>query len=173
MPVIIVLVGASGTGKTSIAGRLHGGKYGWFHDITTTTRPPRDGEVDGVDYHFTDNGGFMARLAAGEFCETVEQWGYKYGSPAPKDGQDLVVVLDTAGALAYKNLFGNNVLTVGLICQETTRLGRISGERSHRTEVSCADLLSVCDLVLNTTCVSVDNLADTIDSLARGWRRTD
>lgn len=169
--MIAVLVGASGTGKTSIA-RFLAENHGWFHGITTTTRPRRDSEQDGVDYNFTDDAGFRVKLNAGEFCETVEQWGYKYGSPAPQAEQDLVVVLNIAGAMTYRKMYGDNVHIIGLFCEESVRCSRISGERVQRTEVLCAELLAACDLVFDTTHVSVDTLADTINSVSRGWRRT-
>lgn len=78
--MIIVLVGASATGKDSVAQELiH--RYGYKNVISYTTRKPRDGEVDGVNYHFVSQETFDSMQADGEFVEVDKYSGERwYGS---------------------------------------------------------------------------------------------
>ena len=67
--VLLVLAGPAGVGKSTLSERLVGEANRFERVITTTTRPPRIGEVDGKDYHFLSPEQFDAKLAAGEFLE--------------------------------------------------------------------------------------------------------
>ena len=80
---MVVLVGESGSGKSSIEKYLvH--NYGYEKIVTYTTRPMRDGEVDGVDYHFIDKSQFRRFKLQDFFAETAEYNGWYYGT-AKKD----------------------------------------------------------------------------------------
>jgi guanylate kinase len=76
---LATLTGPSGGGKTFLVNELI--KRPWAAQLTsTTTRPPRPGEVNGVDYHFISMGEFEASEAKGEFLQKVEFKGNKYGT---------------------------------------------------------------------------------------------
>ena len=78
----VALVGPSGAGKTTIAHRLacdHPDRFAL--SVSATTRAPRPGERDGVDYHFVSRGDFEAMIAAGELAEWASVHGESYGTP--------------------------------------------------------------------------------------------
>lgn len=108
---IIVITGASGTGKTTISQYLEE-KYHIPHVVTHTTRLPRAGEVNGVDYYFETNESFEKN----HFLERVEYSGNKYGSSeegleeAWKKSPIASIVLDTKGAVAYREKYGDDAV---------------------------------------------------------------
>jgi len=77
-PVLLVLAGPAGSGKSTLCDRLVREGLGFTRVVTATTRPPRLGEIDGVDYHFLTPAEFDAKLAAGEFLE----WAWVHSDPS-------------------------------------------------------------------------------------------
>ena len=104
-PVLLVLSGPSGAGKTTVAHRLLEANENLTRIVTCTTRPARNGETDGVDYHFLDEQEFLRRVDSGRFLEHAEVYGKYYGTlkssvrEALNAGQDVLVVNDVQGAL--------------------------------------------------------------------------
>jgi guanylate kinase len=101
---LFVVTGASGTGKTTLVRQALQSIPGLAFSVSATTRSRRDGETDGVDYHFLTRETFMARVEAGEFLEWAEVYGNCYGTlRAPveatlKSGQSILLDIDTQGA---------------------------------------------------------------------------
>ncbi len=77
----VVLAAPSGAGKTTIARRLVASSPRFVFSISATTRPPRPGEVDGVDYLFVDEDGFRAMVERSELAEWARVHGRLYGTP--------------------------------------------------------------------------------------------
>lgn len=100
---LIVVSGPSGSGKTTICDRLES-EYGCEYVVTATTRAPRPGEKNGIDYIFYTRPEFERRLAAGEFLEHAEVHRYLYGTPRHTvesglaRGATLILEIDTQGA---------------------------------------------------------------------------
>ena len=100
----IVLAATSGTGKTTLARRLVAGSDRYVFSVSATTRPPRRGEVDGVDYHFLSRREFRERIEEGDFAEWAEVHGRLYGTPrseidsAARRGEHVVLDIDVQGA---------------------------------------------------------------------------
>jgi guanylate kinase len=105
--VLIVIAGPAGSGKSTLCDRLVAEVPGFARVVTTTTRPPRAGEIDGVHYHFFKPEEFRRRLAAGEFLEWAQVHGTHedrlYGTlkssvlePLAR-GQNLVMSIDVQG----------------------------------------------------------------------------
>ena len=107
---MIVLVGESGSGKSSIEKYLvH--NYGYKKIVTYTTRPKREGEVDGVDYHFIDRSQFRRFKLQGFFAETAEYNNWYYGTAKKDCTDDKVVVLTPHGLRQIKKIDDINVVS--------------------------------------------------------------
>ena len=108
---IVILTGKSGSGKSLVANKLQ--KNGFKSIVTSTTRPPRDGEKDGVNYYYLSDMEFKNRIANKEMIEyhkyNTEFGVWYYGSSANNidlNKHDYVIVLTLEGAEAYINYFG-------------------------------------------------------------------
>ena len=78
---LTVLSGPSGVGKSTVVARLRESHPQVWLSVSVTTRRPRPGESDGVQYHFTDDAGFDRLVASGELLEWAEFAGNRYGTP--------------------------------------------------------------------------------------------
>ena len=107
---MIVLSGPSGVGKDSALEELKKLDRPWHFAVTATTRPPRPGERDGVDYIFLDAGTFLAMKDRGEFLECAQVYDRWYGAPrsqvreALQRGQDVFLKIDVQGAATVRSL---------------------------------------------------------------------
>jgi guanylate kinase len=107
-PLLVVFSGPSGVGKTTITKALV--EQGWpgYVLVTATTRRPRDGEVNGVHYHFLTMQEFQRQVDHGEFLEHAEVHGNQYGTPAAPvrkhlaAGSDVIMTIDPQGAEAIR-----------------------------------------------------------------------
>jgi guanylate kinase len=100
--MIVILVGESASGKSTLAANLQEFE-GFSRIVTYTTRPPRDGEQDGIDYHFVTDEKFNEMIANNEFVEHANYRGWQYGTAInSKITEDIVVVLTPAGARAFR-----------------------------------------------------------------------
>jgi guanylate kinase len=100
----VVLVAPSGAGKTTLAHRLVAASDRFVFSISATTRAPRGGEQDGVDYYFVSDDDFEAMIDAGELAEWATVHGRLYGTPraaleaAALRGEHVVLDIDVQGA---------------------------------------------------------------------------
>ena len=106
--LLIVLSAPSGAGKTTVRDALLEKEKKLKKAITTTTRPPRPGEEDGVDYFFLPEDEFRARVEEGGFLEHAVIYGNFYGSGRDYieselgDGYDIILVVDAQGARSIR-----------------------------------------------------------------------
>jgi guanylate kinase len=102
--VLFVLSGPSGVGKSTLIHHARTVVPGLGFSVSATTRDPREGEVDGRDYHFLDRSRFEAMLADGAFLEHAEVYGRYYGTPAGPireamgRGESILLDIDVQGA---------------------------------------------------------------------------
>jgi guanylate kinase len=103
-PRLVVLSGPSGVGKGSVVRAARELAPQLWVSVSATTRPPRPGERDGVDYHFVSPDRFAEIAAAGELLEHATYAGHRYGTPAAPvrerlaRGQTVVLEIDLQGA---------------------------------------------------------------------------
>jgi guanylate kinase len=101
---LLVLSGPSGAGKSTVCGDLLRRRPSLHFSVSATTRAPRPGERDGVQYHFLSRGEFARRLAADAFLESAEVHGHLYGTlraevePYLLRGTDVLLDIDVQGA---------------------------------------------------------------------------
>ena len=111
MPRLFVLSAPSGAGKTTLCRRLVKSVPELAYSVSYTTRPPRAGEVDEVDYSFVSRGRFENMVEAGEFLEWAEVFGCFYGTGKKRviekldSGLNVMVDIDIAGARQIKISF--------------------------------------------------------------------
>jgi guanylate kinase len=106
--LLIVLSAPSGGGKTTVCQQLLAANRGLTRAITCTTRAPRAGEEEGVDYYFLDTAAFLARVEAAEFLEHAIVHGHHYGTLKAealgklRQGQDVLLAIDVQGAATIR-----------------------------------------------------------------------
>jgi guanylate kinase len=106
--ILLVLAGPSGVGKGTIGKKLLQGDPALSWSVSATTREPRPGEVDGVDYRFLTRSEFEALRDAGGFLEWFEVYGQLKGTPREQveqrllAGQDVLMEVDVQGAMAIR-----------------------------------------------------------------------
>ena len=102
-PVLMVISAPSGAGKTTVCQQLLAAHPNLTRAITCTTRPPRPGEKDGVDYYFLDAAAFLKRLQGGNFLEHATVYGHSYGTLRSevlgklRQGKDVLLTVDVQG----------------------------------------------------------------------------
>lgn len=106
--LLIVISAPSGGGKTTLCDQLIANNPNTVRAITCTTREPREGETDGVDYYFLDAGTFLKRVQAGNFLEHATVYGNSYGTLKSevlgkmRQGKDVLLSIDVQGAATIR-----------------------------------------------------------------------
>jgi guanylate kinase len=106
--ILMVISAPSGGGKTTVSHALLTRNPGMTRAITCTTREPRPGERDGVDYYFLDATNFLKRVQAGNFLEHATVYGNSYGTLKSevlgklRQGRDVLLSVDVQGAAAIR-----------------------------------------------------------------------
>ncbi len=112
----IVLSAPSGAGKTTIYKRLMAERSDIGYSVSCTTRAPRDGEVNGTDYHFLSPDEFERRRVAGEFAECAQVHDRAYGTLRSEvqrvlsGGRHVIMDIDVQGAAQFARAFPQSVL---------------------------------------------------------------
>ena len=107
--LLIVLSGPSGVGKGTVRRALFQmPNHDLVYSVSMTTRPPRQGEIEGVDYYFVDKETFLRRIKENKFLEWAEFVGNYYGTPRDKveeqldHGKEVVLEIEVEGALQVR-----------------------------------------------------------------------
>ncbi len=140
--LLLVISSPSGAGKTSLARRLVADEPDLTLSISATTRAPRQGEVDGREYHFTSGHAFDAMVAAGDFLEWAEVHEHRYGTPRAAvesllaEGRDVLFDIDWQGAEQIRAAMPDDLVGVFILPPSMEVLaGRLKGRASDAPDV--------------------------------------
>jgi len=183
----IILSSPSGGGKTTIAHQLLAVRRDVGYSVSCTTRPPRDGEVDGRDYHFRSLKDFKRGQAADEFAESAKVHGHLYGTLRAEvdrvlsSGKHVIMDIDVQGARQFAVAFPDSVLIFVLPPSAEALITRLEARgtedpkslirrfRSAKDELKAIDLYQY--VVVND---EVDSAVAAISSIieAEGFERS-
>jgi guanylate kinase len=144
MGSLVVLSGPSGSGKTSITREVckRIGEDKTMFSISSTTRAPRNGEKDGVDYYFLTKEEFLADIEKGYFLEWAEVHGNYYGTSkipiekAIKEGKIVFLDIDVQGFESVKKIYPNTLTSVFVTTKNKQVLIERLKSRGTETEES-------------------------------------
>ena len=140
---LFVISGPSGAGKGTIVNAVmdQADPSGTALSISMTTREPRPGEEDGVNYFFVTKEEFRRQIEAGGFLEYAEVYDHYYGTPKSKvveklnQGRDVILEIDIQGALNVKTAFPEGVLIFILPLSMEVLRNRLTGRGTDAPEV--------------------------------------
>ena len=139
--LLFVVAAASGTGKTSLVKALLDRTSNLHVSVSHTTRPKRNGELDGVHYHFTDKDNFTSQIEQGGFIEYAEVFGNYYGTSQRtveeqlKQGHDVLLEIDWQGAAQVRKLFPDSIQIFILPPSQFDLKQRLSNRGTDSVEV--------------------------------------
>lgn len=113
--LLIVISGPSGVGKGTVCAKLLAAETDLNLSVSDTTRQPREGEKNGVNYSFITKEQFLANIENNAYLEWAEVYGNFYGTPKAavedniKIGRDTLLEIDTQGALLVKEQFPDGI----------------------------------------------------------------
>ena len=112
---LVVVSAPSGAGKTTLCHEVRSRVPDLYYSVSCTTRAPRNGEVNGTDFHFVETGDFIAMRDRNEFAEWAQVHGHYYGTPARAlegalaRGLDILLDIDTSGARQLRARYPESV----------------------------------------------------------------
>jgi guanylate kinase len=176
-PLLVVISGPSGVGKDATIQRMRAHGFPCCFVVTTTTRPQRPGEVDGVDYHFVSEDAFEHMIEQEELLEHALVYGQYKGIPkagvrtALSSGQDVVIRVDVQGAATVRQLVPQAVTIFLTAESEEALLERLCRRHTEdeeqlkrRIKTARAELHRACEFkyrVVNRECA----LDDTVEKV--------
>lgn len=144
--LLIVVSGPSGAGKGTICDALRERFPAIHYSISMTTRPPREGEIDGVNYYFTDNARFEELLAQDAFLEYAKVYDHYYGTPKAyvydmlRAGNHVMLEIDIQGAMQVKEKYPEGVFIYIVPPSRDVLEARLRGRHTDSDEVIQARL---------------------------------
>lgn len=144
--LMIVVSGPAGSGKGTVNAHLFA-TGDFVYSVSATTRAPRPGEVDGVNYHFISKEDFLHRIEHGDMLEYTEYCGNYYGTPKKEaeevlaSGKNLILEIEVEGAENVKKKFPDAVLVLLLPPSYAVQEQRLRG-RGTETEEKISERLA-------------------------------
>ena len=140
--LIFVISGPAGSGKGTVVEIIRSRTRSVGVSVSATTRSPRPGEKDGVNYHFITKEKFLSLLSEGEIIEHTEYCSNYYGTlrsevlAITEAGLDVILEIEVEGAMQVKKLMGDAVVTVMLAAPDARELEKRLRGRGTETEES-------------------------------------
>jgi guanylate kinase len=189
-PFLLVLSSPSGGGKTSIAKNLLQARDDLGYSVSATTRPMREGERDGVDYHFISRDEFVRRREAGEFLESATYGGHLYGTLRSEidrlfaKGRHAVLDIEIEGARQIRKSFPNSLHVFVLPPSAEVLVHRLTGRNTEPRDAMRARITRAADelgavaeydyaIVNDDLVLAVAQVAAILDAEARRVSRQD
>ncbi len=139
-PLLVVISGPSGVGKDSLVERMKDRGAEFHFVVTATSREPRPGEVEGVDYFFVEPEAFRTMIEEDELLEHATVYGQYKGIPkeqvraALRSGQDVLMRIDVQGAATIRRLIPEAVLIFLTAASEAELVERLRQRRTESAE---------------------------------------
>ena len=139
-PRLCVISGPSGAGKGTLVSLVRERRHDLDLTVSATTRKPREGEIDGVSYHFISEEEFTRRVDAGEFLEWAHVHGHRYGTLKSEvdermaRGHSVILEIDIQGGMNVRKVYPDAVLLFIIPPSAEELERRLRGRGSEREE---------------------------------------
>ena len=176
-PMLIVISGPSGVGKDSVLQAMKKRDLPLHFVVTATSRPPRTGEVNGVDYFFVSESAFEQMIADNELLEHAVVYGQYKGIPkkqireAMATGKDVILRIDVQGAATIRSLCPDTVMIFLIPASSEELITRLAERNTEtpehlkiRLETACKEMQRLPEfnyVVVNQQ----DKLEETVDQI--------
>ncbi len=144
--ILLIISGPAGTGKGTVVNRLVAQSNEFALSISATTRPPRPGETDGIQYYFISKDTFKEKIQKGEMLEYAEYVDNYYGTPKDRitellnQGINVILEIEVIGAMKVKALMPEAVTVLLLPPSFQTLENRLRGRNTNTEEDICRRL---------------------------------
>lgn len=155
---LFIVSGPSGAGKTTLSGAALKAFPDLKLSVSCTTRRPRGGEIEGVDYQFVDAARFDAMIDEDDLAEWAEVHGHRYGTPrspldrALAEGRDMLLDIDVQGAAQLRRLYPEAVAVFLMPPDRATLESRLRGRGTdseatvrRRLDNACREIRCAAD----------------------------
>ena len=183
--LLLVISGPAGSGKGTVIKYLMEKEQNIAYSVSATTRAPRPGEVDGVNYHFITIDDFKSRIEQGGILEYTEYCGNFYGTPKKEAeevldaGKNLILEIEVEGAANVKKLCPDAVLIMLLPPSHAEQERRLRGRGTEPEDKILARLaqareeikqLGIYDYIVYNQDGAAEDCACDISSIIRAER---
>lgn len=171
-PLVVVLTGPSGVGKDALVNRAYDRGEPVVRPATMTTRPPREGEVEGVHHYFVTRDQFLANVEAGELLEHAEVYGNLYGVPrrsvraALETGRHVVIRVDVQGAESLRAVLPDAIFVALEPSSEEALRDHLNDRGSETSEQMARRLDIAAEEIARARafCIPLENVEGNIDA---------
>jgi guanylate kinase len=160
---MIILVGASASGKTVICKELIE-SFGMQKFVTTTTRKIRINEKNNFDYYFISKDEFEQKIKNNEFIEHVEYNGNLYGSEKKEIADNKVIILEPSGLFHFLKMHNDSIVSFYIECNEEIRKERMIDRQDNKDDIE--------KRIINDREVFKDKLKDNVDFIINSENST-